>query len=283
MVVGIFLLLFSSFFSILYLLGTKSGLKILRQYISKFELKIKNNPFLLVLIYLVYIVLIGLISGGSYQYLITPLVAPLTIIIGIFVWQWQEDVKNKTAKNEQYKKKYNEKAEIIFGIYNRYEKSIQNIYSLFNDLDVVLQPRIARVGSKSTEISRVILEMESELNLIKKAQLDLYNEAVLFYHLISNNFESKDLYASEIDVYSKSYNLLNSLYLYATIHNKISKILLNYKHSERDQIIREESLIEDFYSLKQYFRSFNFGYSSVSKEVIYDAPRKIFIELTKAI
>lgn len=274
-VVGIYLLLFSSFFLMLYFLGTKSGLKILRQYISKFELKIKSNPSLLALIYLVYVVLIGLISGGSYQFLITPLVAPLAILIGIFVWQWQEDVKNQTAKIELYKKKYNEKAEDIFGIYTKYEKSIQNLYRFFTDLRTTFKPDSTRKIDRSKEISIIMSKISNEIKAIDEIQLDLYNDAVLFYHLILNNSDSIKL---TINVYSEAYKLMNFLSEYKYISEEISKFADFYQHNEKSEGDKEIDLMTEHHRLSPIIESFDFGFSQDIDKVVFTAPRKRFLE-----
>lgn len=279
-VVGIFLLLFSSFFSILYFFGTKSGLKILRQYISKIELKIKINPLLLALIYLIYIVLIGFISGGSYQYLITPLVAPLTIIIGIFVWQWQEDVKNKTAKDELFKKKYNEKAEDIFVLYNKYEKGIQNLYRLFSNIKGVYTQNTAKQTDKLKEISLIINKLEKELKLISETQIDLYNDAVLFFHLKSNDHNLK---RNEINVYVEANNLLNVLYIYNYIYIEISEFVDHYFKMDFVNTNNYYTLIGKYRSKEKIIESFDFGFSSDSDKVIFTKPRVKFLEITKNI
>lgn len=245
----------------------------MKKYIQKY-------PFVLAFLYLFYILLIGLIIGGSYQYLIMPLVAPLTIIIGIFVWQWQEDVKNQTAKNELYKEKYNEKAQDIFGVYTKYEKSIQNIYRLLNDLKNTFKQNPSRKIEKSKKISIIMSKISNEVNLINEIQIDLYNDVVLFYHLILNKNNSEN---HQINVYAEAHKLINTLCNYKFISELVSEFVEFYLHDERIQPEKDIALMVEFHKLEPSIESFDFGFSDNPDDIIFTAPRKRFLELTRSI
>lgn len=235
---------------------------------------LKKNPKLFVLLYVIYVILVALITGNEYSFLVQPLMVPMTILVGIFIWEWQEGLKNDLAKKELYNKNYNEKAEKIFGIYTMYEKCIQNLYRFFTDLDVVLQPQASRTVSKSQAISLLIEKMEAEIKLIQGLEIELYNEAVLFYYLVSKK-------QPDVNVYQDATNLKNNLYQFIYVSEKIAKLVETYRYSERSQQDKESDLLLNYYRSKPDINSFNFGYPQDSKEIIYVRPRKKFLELTK--
>lgn len=241
---------------------------------------IKKHPFVLAVLYLIYTLSICLVVGSSNQYLVTPLVAPLTILLGIFVWQWQEEEKNSTARNELYKKKYNEKSENIFRIYTKYEKSIQNLYRLFSGLRVVIAQNPYRKIEKSKEISLEIKKISAELKLINEVQLDLYNEIVLFFHFKLNNNCTID---PKNNIYSDAHNLINELVNYKYISEEISKLVESYLHNERSQLDKDMGLISEYFKLLPTIESFDFGQSEDPNKNIYIKPRKRFLELTRAL
>lgn len=241
----------------------------------------KNNPKFFILLYVIYVLTVTLIAKSEYSFLVQPLTVPITILIGIFIWEWQESVKNKEAKKQLYVKNYNEKAEKIFSIYTRYEKSIQNLYRFFKDLDSVIQPKVIRVIPKHKEISVLIEKMDGEIKKIEGLEVDLYNEAVLLYYLVSNRntFEKKE--SEKINVYQKAYDLINILCSYKYVSNEIAELIVNHKNSEKSQEAGEMELISNFYKLKPIVESFNFGNKEDGKEVIFVKPRQKFLELTQ--
>lgn len=241
----------------------------------------KNNPKLFILLYVAYVLAVTLIAKSEYSFLVQPLTVPITILIGIFIWEWQESVKNKEAKKQLYIKNYNEKAEKIFGIYTQYEKSIQNLYRYFKDLHIAIQPKAFRLIPKHKEISVLIEIMDGEIKKLQGLDVDLYNEAVLLYYLVSNRrtFEKKEFV--EINVYQEAHDLMNILCNYRYISEEIAKLISNHKHSEKSQETAEMDLITNFYTLKPEIESFNFGNPEDNKEVIYVKPRKRFLELTQ--
>lgn len=237
---------------------------------------LKNNPKLFVLLYVVYVILVALITGNEYSFLVQPLMVPMTILVGIFIWEWQEGLKNDLAKKEQYNKNHNEKAEKIFGIYTMYEKCIQNLYRFFTDLDITIQPQALRTISKSQAISLLIEKMEAEVKLLQGLEIELYNEAVLFYYLVSKK-------QPDVNVYQDATNLKNNLNQFIYVSDRISKLVETYRYSEKSQQDREMDLLQNYYRLKPEINSFNFGNPQDSKEIIYVGPRKKFLELTKPI
>lgn len=251
---------------------------------EKSNRKIKDlfmkNPFILGFIYLFYTLLIGLLSGSDYQYLISPLVTPLTLIIGLIVWQWQENVKNSTARIEMNKKKYNEKAEGIFAIYTKYEKAIQNINRLFTELRSVVGQNPQRKISKSKEIALVMSKISSQVRLVDEIQIDLYNDVILFYYFKSNmnNFGE-----SEKNIYLQANELINNLKDYKYISEKTSNFVDTYLHDEQSQPNKDINLITEYFKLLPTFQAFNFGSPDDEKVIIFTEPRKKFLELTKAI
>lgn len=241
-----------------------------------------NNPKFFILLYVIYVLAVSLIADSKYSFIVQPITIPITILIGIFIWEWQESVKNKIAKKQMYRKSYNEKAEKIFGIYTQYEKSIQNLYRFFNKLDLTLQPKAFRPISKHKEISVFIEKLDEEIKRLQELEVDLYNEAVLFYYLVSNIKIFQEEVCFEINVYQEATNLINILSEYRSISERIAELVDSYQHSESSQQDKEYNLISNFYNLKPFIKSFNFGYPDVSKEIIYDKPRKKFLELTQA-
>lgn len=244
---------------------------------------IKKNPKVFILIYLFYMIILAFLVGSGNSYLIVAIVAPLSILIGIYVWEWQEGVKNEGVKKQVYNKNYNEKAEKIFSFYTKYEKSIQNLYRFFSELNIVIQPKDVRVISKYKEISFFLEKMEAEIELLRDLEVDLYNEAVLFYYLISNQKQIDNDEALRVNVYKEATDLMNTLCNYIYVYKEIEKLVENFKHSEKSQEFREEALISDYYDLKPIINSFNFGNTLNPNEIIYEAPRKKFLELTKAL
>lgn len=235
---------------------------------------LKNNPKLFILLYVIYVILIAVITGNEYSFLVQPLMVPITILVGIFIWEWQEGVKKDSAKQEVYEKSLNEKAEKIFFIYTMYEKCIQNLYRYFTDLNAVLQPQALRPVSKSQAISLLIEKMEGEIKLIQGLEIELYNEAVLFYYLVSKK-------QPDINVYEDATNLKNNLHQFAFVSEKVAKFLETHRYSEKSGQDKELDLLQNYYKLKPDINSFNFGDPQDSKEIIYVRPRKKFLELTK--
>lgn len=244
---------------------------------------IKKNPKIFILFYLIYMIILALLVGSSNSYLIIAIATPLTIFIGIYVWEWQESIKNEVIKKQLYSKSYNERAEKIFGIYTKYEKSIQNLYRFFTDLHSVLQPKASRIITKPKEISVLIEKMESEIKLLQGLEVDLYNEAVLFYYLVSNKKTFEDTVYLEVNVYQEATKLMNTLCNYKFVSEEIAELVENHKYSEKSQHVREEDLISSYYNLKPIINSFNFGDEQNPKEIIYVTPRKKFLDLTKAL
>jgi len=241
----------------------------------------KKKPIFFIFLYVIYVLTVALITDSEYAFLVQPLTVPLTILIGIFIWEWQESVKNQAAKKQLYVKNYNEKAEKIFGIYTRYEKSIQNLYRYFKDLHFVIQPKDFRVIPKHKEISVLIEKMDGEIKQIEGLEVDLYNEAVLLYYLELNRKTLEKKGYEEINVYQKAHDLTNILCNYKYVSNEIAILIVNHKHSGKSQEDGEMELISNFYELKPIIESFNFGNPEDSKEVIYVKPRQKFLELTQ--
>lgn len=237
---------------------------------------IKKNPKVFIVFYFLYVIILNFLLGKEYSFLTVALVTPLTIFIGIYVWEWQESVKNERTKKELYKKNYNEKAEKIFGIYTRYEKHVQTLYHFFSDMNNVLQAKVSRRVSKSKEISLLIEKMDVEIKFLQELEFDLYNEAVLFYYLVSKE-------QSDINVYQDATNLKNNLHQFIYVSKKIAELVETYRYSEKSDPDREVDLIKNYYTLKPIINSFNFGYSQDPKEIIYLRPRTEFLELTKSL
>lgn len=235
---------------------------------------IKKNPKVFIIFYIIYVIILNFLLGKEYSFITVAIVAPLTIFIGIYVWEWQESVKNETAKKELYNKNYNEKAEKIFGIYTRYERHVQTLYHFFSEMNDVLQPKASRTVSKSKEISILIEKMDVEIKLLQGLELDLYNEAVLFYYLVSKE-------QSDVNVYQDATNLKNNLHQFKYISEEIAKLIETYRYSEKSGQDKELDLLQNYYRLKPDINSFNFGDPQDSKEIIYVRPRKKFLELTK--
>lgn len=245
------------------------------------KISVKNAPKIIIVLYVIYVLMIALIAGGEYSFLVQPLIVPITILIGIFVWEWQEGLKNQEAKNQLYIKNYNEKAEKIFGIYTQYERSIQNLYRYFNDLHHTIKPKAFREIAKHKEISVLIEIIDEEVKLIKKFELDLYNEAVLLYYLVSNRKSLEGKGATDKNIYQQANDLINILTTYKYISNEIGQLIVNYKHSEKFPQDKDTDLIINFYILQPKIESFNFGNTEDRSEIIFVKPREKFIELTK--
>lgn len=242
----------------------------------------KKNPKLFILFYVIYVLIVTFIAGRDYSFIIQPLIVPITILIGIFIWEWQEDVRNKEAKKQTYIKNYNEKAEKVFGIYTQYEKSIQNLYRHYKDLHIAIKPKEFRAIPKHKEISILIEKIDGEIKGLQGLEVDLYNEAVLLYYLVSNNQNNKNIDIKEINVYQEAHDLINNLCNYKYVSDEIAKLIFNHQQSDKSQADKEMDLISNFYELKPKIEAFNFGYATDSKEVIYIKPRNKFLELTRA-
>lgn len=237
---------------------------------EKINIGTQNHPIVLCFIYLVYILIISIVLIHGTKELIAPIVVPSTIIIGMFIWKWQENIK-----------KHNERAELIFKYYNQYEKSIQKIYALTVDLNEIFRVKTYKLVTEFEGIYQIVENMHSEIKKSNDIRLELYNNLVLFFRLKSDGRKFSSAEKRHEYIYSEAVKNLNYLHQYHYITKELSSLITSYKYSGKAEQERElDFQIKWDLKTKNIIQSFNFGFGPESKEVIYLKPRLTFLKLT---
>lgn len=222
--------------------------------------------YLVILFYIGYLIVIFTLLANNLSSLVNPLITPMTLVVGIFIWQWQEDQKNKNARSEEYSKKCKERADKLFNSYIKYERSIQKLYRMSQDLR-----RLKSV--ESLKRSQLIVDVDDELKTNRTLEDDFYFESVLFYSVLSKK--------SKVNIYENASNLNNKCCKFKYLVKKLEELCIAYNDPKNisDHEKTRAYLLASF-NVTEAINHLNFDYSEEKSEVVYTAPREEIMKIS---
>lgn len=216
--------------------------------------------YLVISLYIAYLVIIFALLANNLSSLIGPLIAPMTLVVGIFIWKWQEDQKNKTARNEEHFKKCRERAEKLFNAYIKYESSIQRLHRVYTDF--------CRCSDDVKKFN-FLSDIGKEITLNKSLQDDVYFESVLYYFLIEKK--------SKLEVYQDATTLNNHFTGFWYFVDNLEKLVDAYNDCKGSESEKRNACKLKLFNISGNIKNLDFGYSEDRNKVIYTKPREKII------
>lgn len=222
--------------------------------------------YLVILLYIVYLIIISTLLANNLSFLISPLIAPVTLVAGVFIWQWQENQKNETTRSEEYSKKCKERADQLFHSYIKYERSIQKLYRMSQDLRYL-------TAADNLERSKLIVGIDDELKTNKTLEDDFYFASVLFYSVLSKK--------SKVNIYEKASDLNNKCSSFRYLVEKLEALCIAYNDPKNlGDYEKTRAYLRASFDVTEAINHLNFDYSKEESEVVYTAPREEIMRIS---